>query len=69
MSAPFSSISRPYRGRLTGAADPALPPEAFDAAARKFDADYEVVRVPRAGHFLHREAPELFNAEVVRFLG
>jgi pimeloyl-ACP methyl ester carboxylesterase len=39
----------------------------FDASRRWFDRGVEVVRMP-GGHFLHREHPDRFTAELVRVL-
>lgn len=42
-----------------------VPPRAYEKARTCYDASYEVVIVP-GGHFMHREHPETFNAELVR---
>ncbi len=42
-----------------------VPLGAFDKARRWFRGRYDVVRVP-GGHFLHREHPQAFTAELVR---
>jgi pimeloyl-ACP methyl ester carboxylesterase len=39
----------------------------YEKVRHKFTASYEVVQVP-GGHFMHREHPEAFNAELVRVL-
>jgi pimeloyl-ACP methyl ester carboxylesterase len=44
-----------------------VSPKAYDKAKRCFDGPYEVVRVP-GGHFMHREAPTEFIAELIRVL-
>lgn len=44
-----------------------LSPKDYDKAKRCFDGPYEVVRVP-GGHFMHREAPAEFIAELTRVL-
>jgi pimeloyl-ACP methyl ester carboxylesterase len=44
-----------------------LAPDQFEQARTCFRASYEVVRVP-GGHFMHREHPAAFNAELVRVL-
>jgi pimeloyl-ACP methyl ester carboxylesterase len=53
---------------LWGARDPIMPP----AVARMAHADLsesELVFIPDAGHFAHREAPEAANAAIIDFLG
>jgi pimeloyl-ACP methyl ester carboxylesterase len=44
-----------------------FPASAFERARRRFEADYEVVRMP-GGHFLHRQHPERFTRELLRVL-
>jgi pimeloyl-ACP methyl ester carboxylesterase len=44
-----------------------VPARAFERARLCFDASYEVVQV-RGGHFMHREHPAGFAAELVRVL-
>jgi pimeloyl-ACP methyl ester carboxylesterase len=44
-----------------------LRPRAYEKARRRFTASYEVVQVP-GGHFMHREHPAHFAAELVRVL-
>ena len=44
-----------------------IAPRAYEKARHCFDASYEVVIVP-GGHFMHREHPEPFTAELVRTL-
>jgi len=44
-----------------------VPPEAFDAAASRFESSYRVIRMP-GGHFLHREYPERFEKELLDVL-
>jgi len=58
------------RGRIrapavafAGATDFALRPAAFERARRFYMDAYEVVTLP-GGHFLHREHPDRFNAEL-----
>lgn len=48
--------------------DDNVDPAMFDRAASWFTGGYEVARVP-GGHFMHREHPEAFIAELVRRLG
>ncbi|HEU5058177.1 MAG TPA: alpha/beta hydrolase, partial [Kofleriaceae bacterium] len=52
---------------FAGASDPALPPPAFERARRWHPGGYEVVTLP-GGHFLHREHPAEFTAELLRRL-
>lgn len=44
-----------------------VPTRAFEKARHCFTASYEVVQVP-GGHFMHREHPDQFVAELVRAL-
>jgi pimeloyl-ACP methyl ester carboxylesterase len=44
-----------------------IPPRLFEKARHCFEASYEVVQVP-GGHFMHREHPAEFTAELVRVL-
>jgi pimeloyl-ACP methyl ester carboxylesterase len=41
-----------------------VPPHVYERARRRFEAEYEVVRMP-GGHFMHREDPARFVAELV----
>ena len=43
---------------LQGEADGVSPPDRTDGAARHFTGPYQSRIIPRAGHFLPREAPE-----------
>jgi pimeloyl-ACP methyl ester carboxylesterase len=52
---------------FAGATDPAAGPAAFERARPWYRAGYEVVTLP-GGHFLHREHPAEFNAELLRRL-
>ncbi|MBX3160220.1 MAG: alpha/beta hydrolase [Deltaproteobacteria bacterium] len=45
-----------------------IAPRAYEKARHIFTSSYEVVQVP-GGHFMHREHPDVFNAELVRVLG
>ena len=40
---------------------------AYERARRRFGKSYEVVKVP-GGHFMHREHPDQFIAELLRLL-
>ncbi|MEZ0229339.1 MAG: alpha/beta fold hydrolase [Planctomycetota bacterium] len=51
-------------GADDGVADAAL----FEAARESFMAPHTLVAIPRAGHFVHREQPELFARELLPFL-
>ena len=44
-----------------------VSPDVYERARRCFAASYEVVRVP-GGHFMHRESPVEFIAELTRLL-
>jgi pimeloyl-ACP methyl ester carboxylesterase len=48
--------------------DDIVHPDVFHQAARRYAAGYDVVTMP-GGHFMHREHPERFNAELLRVLG
>ncbi len=52
---------------ITGADDGCIGPELFENAAGAFDADARVVRIRDAGHFLHRERPDVVAEEVIGF--
>ncbi len=47
--------------------DDNVSPELFERARSRYVSTYEVVRVP-GGHFMHREHPEAFLAELTRVL-
>ncbi len=51
-------------GADDGVADAAL----FESARESFAAPHTLVAIPRAGHFVHREQPELFARELLPFL-
>lgn len=66
-----NSVPRFLRARVevpalafAGATDPAAGPAAFEWARSWYAAGYEVVTLP-GGHFLHREHPAEFSAELV----
>lgn len=52
---------------FAGATDSSLRPAAFERARRWYRASYQVVTLP-GGHFLHREHPAEFTAELLRRL-
>ena len=54
---------------ISGGADAALDPALYDLNPPMFPAGYDRAIVVDAGHFPQREAPEAFNAAVLRFLG
>jgi len=54
---------------LTGADDGCIGTELFDRADEVFAADCRVVRVREAGHFLHRERPDVVSEEILDFVG
>jgi pimeloyl-ACP methyl ester carboxylesterase len=65
MSAAFASIRCPallFWGRESFAVDPELAPEA--AALR----DLQIVKVDRAGHWVHHDQLEVFLYETRKFL-
>jgi pimeloyl-ACP methyl ester carboxylesterase len=47
--------------------DDIIAPRAYEKARTCYDASYEVVQVP-GGHFMHREHPAEFIAELTRTL-
>jgi pimeloyl-ACP methyl ester carboxylesterase len=51
-------------GTDDGVADAAL----FESAREAFAAPHSLVAIPRAGHFVHREQPELFARALLPFL-
>lgn len=53
---------------VVGEADHAIPASAFPRAARWFTGPYQLMTVPRAGHFVHREEPARFATAVLDFL-
>ncbi len=44
-----------------------LPVSAYEPARKRFNASYDIITMP-GGHFMHREHPERFSAELVRAL-
>jgi len=44
-----------------------ISPRLYEKTRHKFTGSFEVIQVP-GGHFMHREHPEPFNAELVRVL-
>lgn len=65
LTAPTSVPALAFFGGTDGALDPA-------AAARTpgcFTGGCQVVHLPEAGHFLHREAPQAFIEAVLKFIG
>jgi pimeloyl-ACP methyl ester carboxylesterase len=52
---------------FAGTDDP-MPVAAFERARRRFASSYDIVTMP-GGHFMHREHPERFIAELLRVLG
>jgi pimeloyl-ACP methyl ester carboxylesterase len=53
---------------FAGLTDGALPATEFDRAERSYTAQYELVKVPEGGHFLHLERPDLFHPKLIEFL-
>jgi pimeloyl-ACP methyl ester carboxylesterase len=52
-----------------GETDGALDQDNIDTTRKYFTGSYELVRVPVAGHFLHREAPQVFLDKTLAFIG
>jgi len=55
---------------VTGALDGCMDTRMHDIAMLEedFPAGFEVVRIEGAGHFVHQEKPEEFNAHLIRWL-
>jgi pimeloyl-ACP methyl ester carboxylesterase len=53
---------------LYGAEDVFIPARYYDLSAKYVAAPCEIVPIPRAGHFIHRESAEQVTAELVRWL-
>lgn len=51
-----------------GEDDGALDQSGLERTRRCFTGEYELVRIPRAGHFLHREAPQAFLDRTLEFV-
>ena len=51
-------------GLVIGGTTDLLAPEVFERSPEGFDAPCEVVIAPGAGHWPHRESPELFHARL-----
>jgi len=51
-----------------GADDGATRPDMFEAARARYAGPYEWVLVEGAGHFPHREKPEVFHEHLLRFV-
>lgn len=64
----FARLSAPAL-TFAGVDDGCMGIGCFDHQADGFTAPVRVVRVERAGHFMHREAPEVFHRELLDFLG
>jgi pimeloyl-ACP methyl ester carboxylesterase len=54
--------------QLHGALDAATLPRTAQGSGRYVIAPYEWRLVPDAGHFLHREAPDVVTGEILRWL-
>ena len=54
---------------IGGRADGALDPAAYAATPEAFTGPYEVELIDRAGHFPHREEPEVCARLILKFLG
>jgi len=53
---------------LAGTDDGCVGLEMFEGQAHLFSAGYDLLTIPGAGHFLHRERPEEFADRVLEFL-
>jgi pimeloyl-ACP methyl ester carboxylesterase len=54
---------------IHGVDDGAVDAAVFSRTPEAFTGQYKLVRVENAGHFVHREQPELVANEVIEFLG
>ena len=53
---------------MHGLEDGCIGPEIAAGQAEHFAAPLRSIEIPHAGHFLHLEAPELVESEIVRYL-
>ncbi len=53
---------------FVGEADGSIGPEVFADTARACSGPFELVSLPGVGHFVHREAPQVFQPKVLAFL-
>jgi pimeloyl-ACP methyl ester carboxylesterase len=53
---------------IHGLADPYLLPGALNDTWKWVEKDLTLVTVPKAGHFVHRDAPQLVTNTMVRWL-
>ena len=56
-------------GLAVGGTTDIVPPELFSRSGEFFDAPCEVLIADGAGHWPHRECPELFKERLLAFLG
>lgn len=54
---------------FAGVDDGCMGVDGFAGTPAGFTGPYELVRLSGAGHFMHRERPEAFNAKLLEFLG
>jgi pimeloyl-ACP methyl ester carboxylesterase len=64
----FPSVKCPVL-MIHGMADQYLLPGALNDTWRWLDKDLTLVTVPKAGHFVHRDAPDVVNQAMLRWLG
>ena len=62
-----ASIGRP--ALIVGGTTDLIEPDAFTRSREAFDAPCEVLIAEGAGHWPHREAPELFHERLIAWLG
>ncbi|MBB3048270.1 pimeloyl-ACP methyl ester carboxylesterase [Litorivivens lipolytica] len=53
---------------FVGEADGSIGPEVFVDTAKACSGPFELVSLPDVGHFVHREAPQVFQQKVLQFL-
>jgi pimeloyl-ACP methyl ester carboxylesterase len=52
-----------------GEADGSIGPEVLANTADACTGPFEIVSLPRVGHFIHREAPAEFQSRLLAFIG
>jgi pimeloyl-ACP methyl ester carboxylesterase len=69
----FRGLPKSQRAKVTvpsaafAGTDDIVAPKAYERARPRYESSYEIVTMP-GGHFMHREHPERFNAELLRLL-
>jgi pimeloyl-ACP methyl ester carboxylesterase len=63
----FTPIKLPAR-MICGADDGCIGPEMFEGQEKRFAADFELITMQAAGHFMHCERPDAFAHLVLEFI-